>query len=70
MTRPGTYRALIASPTDLPSMSRWVAGELRRIEQAAVIGSDVAPGVAWDFDEGSASTVYVVGDVDIDGGGA
>lgn len=27
-------------------------------------------GAAWDFDEGAAATVYVLGDLDLTGGGA
>jgi hypothetical protein len=67
--RPGTYRALIASPSTLTGMARWVSGELRRIEQAAVIGGASAPGVPWDFDDGGPATVYGVGTIDLENGG-
>ena len=64
--RPGNYRALIASPTTMTDMARWIANELRRIELAMNIPTVAAS--VFDFDEGSPSAIYGIGTFDFDGG--
>lgn len=70
------YRAHIASPQTLPDMARWVSTELRRIELAireqavAALDLDALDTLAnysgaGDYDEGSASTVYGLGTLDL-----